>query len=240
MCAPDRQHSPLSIPCRSGLWRPTADLHAAAHVDDAGHFQALSSTLLIWRALQLLLAGQTADPSYWLDPVRQHSRWNGAETSELLIWDDQGFGDTLQNLSWLPQVASQVQRLHLWLRPELIPLVRQRFSLPSNCALEPMNPQREPWAQGIPQVGTYYLPIVMQAWNKSTRDSGRSYLRGRIRKQGRHRRVSAWSGAQGATRPAAGTQRPGARCTSAGFLPVGPAVAEASSSQFGELAIRGA
>ena len=55
--------------------------------------------------LQLLLAGQTANPSYWLDPVRQHSRWDGAETTELLVWDDQGFGDTLQNLSWIPQLA---------------------------------------------------------------------------------------------------------------------------------------
>ena len=132
--------------------------------------------------LQLLLAGQTADPRYWLDPVRQHSRWDGADTSDLLIWDDQGFGDTLQNLSWLPQVSRQVQRLRLWLRPALIPLVKQRFCLPSNCALEPMSPHREPWAQGIPQVGTYYLPIVMRAWTESGRDGGRSYLRGRIRK----------------------------------------------------------
>ena len=101
----------------------------------------------------------------------------------MLVWDDQGFGDTLQNLAWLPQLAEQVQRLRLWLRPALIPLVRQRFSLPSNCALEPMGPQRQPWAEGIPHVGTYYLPIVMQAWTKSARDGGRSYLRGRIRQQ---------------------------------------------------------
>ena len=39
-CAPDRTHSPL-ITCRSGLWRPSADQHAATHVDDAGYFQAL-------------------------------------------------------------------------------------------------------------------------------------------------------------------------------------------------------
>ena len=181
-CAPDREHSPL----------PSLVGAVCGDLQQTSTLQLMLMTQGIFRlclqpadleALQLLLAGQTADPSYWLDPVRQHSRWNGGETSELLVWDDQGFGDTLQNLSWLPQVASQVKRLHLWLRPELIPLVRQRFSLPSNCALEPMNPQREPWAQGIPQVGTYYLPIVMQAWNKSGRAGGRPYLRGRIRKQ---------------------------------------------------------
>lgn len=126
--------------------------------------------------LQLLLAGQTADPIYWLEPVRQHSRWDGSQTSELLVWDDQGFGDTLQNLAWLPQIASRVQRLRLWLRPALIPLVRQRFSLPSNCAIEPMGPQLKPWAEGIPQVGTYYLPIVMQAWTTFARDGGRPFM----------------------------------------------------------------
>ena len=126
--------------------------------------------------LQLLLAGQTADPLYWLEPVRQHSRWDGAQTSELLVWDDQGFGDTLQNLAWLPKIATRVQRLRLWLRPALIPLVRQRLSLPSNCAIEPMGPQLKPWAEGIPQVGTYYLPIVMQDWTKCARDGGRPFM----------------------------------------------------------------
>ncbi|MCB4406945.1 tetratricopeptide repeat-containing glycosyltransferase family protein [Synechococcus sp. MU1642] len=133
--------------------------------------------------LKLLLAGQTADPTYWLEPVRQHSRWDGADTSELLVWDDQGFGDTLQNLAWLPNLASRVQRLHLWLRPSLIPLVRHRFFLPSNCELEPMGPQSKPWAMGIPQVGTYYLPIVMKAWTKSARDGGRPFMHRWTRKE---------------------------------------------------------
>ena len=181
-CAPDRRHCPL--PSLVGV--------VCGDLQQTCMLQLMLMTQGIFRlclhpsdleGLQLLLAGQTADPSYWLDPVRQHSRWDGAETSELLVWDDQGFGDTLQNLSWLPHLVSQVPRLRLWLRPALIPLVKKRFSLPSNCALEPMAPQRQPWAEGIPHVGTYYLPIVMQAWNKSTRDAGRSYLRGRISKQ---------------------------------------------------------
>ena len=115
-CAPDRQHSPL--PSLVGV--VCGDLHQTSTL------QLMLMTQGIFRlclqpadleALQLLLAGQTADPSYWLDPVRQHSRWDGSETSELLVWDDQGFGDTLQNLSWLPQLAGRVQRLRLWLRP---------------------------------------------------------------------------------------------------------------------------
>ena len=144
--------------------------------------------------LKMLLAGQTADPIYWLDPSRHHSRWDGSETSDLLVWDDQGFGDTLQNLAWLPQLASRVQHLHLWLRPALIPLVKQRFSLPSNCEVEPMDSLSKPWAEGIPHVGTYYLPIVMQAWTNAARDGGRPFLQGRIRQRSESPRIGlVWS-----------------------------------------------
>ena len=173
--APDLESSPL----RSLIGLACGDLQQTCML------QVMLMTQGIFRlclhpadkdGLKLLLAGQTADPSYWLEPVRQHSRWDGSETSELLVWDDQGFGDTLQNLAWLPQLATRVQRLCLWLRPALIPLVRQRFILPSNCKLEPMGPYSKPWAVGTPQVGTYYLPIVMQAWSKSARDGGRPFM----------------------------------------------------------------
>ena len=127
--------------------------------------------------LQLLLAGQAANPTYWLNPGFQHSRWDGSQANELLVWDDQGFGDTLQNLAWLHPIASQVQRLRLWLRPALIPLVKARFGLPSNCEVEPMQPERAPWAEGVPQVGSYYLPIAMSAWPTHDRARGQPYLR---------------------------------------------------------------
>ena len=126
--------------------------------------------------LQLLLAGQMADPMYWLDPARRISSWDGSKTNDLLVWDDQGFGDTLQNLSWLHHIAPRVERLRLWLRPALIPLVKQRFTLPCNCSIEPMAPERSPWSQGMSQVGSYYLPIVMRAWTKRARANGKPYL----------------------------------------------------------------
>ena len=181
-CAPDREHYPLPslVGVRCGDLQQTCMLQLMLMTQGIFRLCHQPSDL---EGLQLLLAGQTADTSYWLDSVRQHSRWDGAETSELLVWDDQGFGDTLQNIGWVPELASRVKHLRLWLRPALVPLVSQRLTLPSNCVLEPMDPEKEPWAEGISQVGTYYLPIVMQAWNKSDRDGGRSYLRGRIRKQ---------------------------------------------------------
>ncbi len=193
-CASDLEHSPLT----SLVGVACGDLQQTCML------QLMLMTLGIFRlclqpgdleALQLLLAGQTADPIYWLEPLRRNSRWDGAETSELLVWDDQGFGDTLQNLAWLPHIAARVQRLRLWLRPALIPLVRQRFSLPSKCELEPMGPQRKPWAEGIPQVGTYYLPIVMQAWTESARDGGQPFMQGRTcRERKRSARIGlVWS-----------------------------------------------
>lgn len=117
------------------------------------------------QGLKLLLAGQAADPAFWLNPARANTCWDGSDTSEVLVWDDQGFGDTLQNLSWITELASRVECLRLWLRPSLLSLIKDRFPLPTNCVLEAMGPNSEPWALGLPQVGTYYLPIVMQSWS---------------------------------------------------------------------------
>ena len=78
-CAPDREHSPL--PSLVGV--------VCGDLQQTCMLQLMLMTQGIFRlclqpadleGLQLLLAGQTADPSYWLDPVRQHSRWDGAET----------------------------------------------------------------------------------------------------------------------------------------------------------------
>ena len=75
ICAPDLEHQTLPS-LVGGLWRSPAGLHAAAHVDDAWHFRALSSTVDL-EAFNCSGRQAPADPGYWLDPVRQHSRWNG-------------------------------------------------------------------------------------------------------------------------------------------------------------------
>ena len=124
--APDRESSPL--PSLIGL--------VCGDLQQTCMLQVMLMTQGIFRlclhpadkeGLKLLLAGQTADPLYWLEPVRQHSRWDGAETSELLVWDDQGFGDTLQNLAWLPNSLPGFNVCVSGFVPSLIPLVRQRF-----------------------------------------------------------------------------------------------------------------
>jgi hypothetical protein len=76
---------------------------------------------------------------------------------ELLVWDEQGFGDAIQCLRWLPAVAHRAERLTLWLRPELLPLVQQRLPLPPHTVLQAWPPGAEPWQQGIP-----HLPLMSQ------------------------------------------------------------------------------
>ena len=57
--------------------------------------------------LRLLLAGTSFDESTGRIRARQ-TRWDGSFCDQLIIWDDQGFGDTLQNLGWLAEAAGRV------------------------------------------------------------------------------------------------------------------------------------
>ena len=114
--------------------------------------------------LRLLLAGTTFDKDYWRDPRSRHTQWDGSFCDQLIIWDDQGFGDTLQNLGWIAEAARRVGRLRLWLRPALLPLVRSCLTLPANCQLEVLDPQASPWGHGAFQIGFFYLPFVLQQW----------------------------------------------------------------------------
>jgi len=111
---------------------------------------------------QLLLAALAADAEYWLEPQRGGTLWRGQPVSDLILWDDQGFGDSIQNLSWLPQAAALAKRLRLWLRPPLLALVRERMPLPANVSLEAMG-AAQPWHAGPQQLGLFYLPLVLKA-----------------------------------------------------------------------------
>lgn len=124
----------------------------------------------------LLMAGTSNDLSFWQDPRRAQSRWQGQACDELIVWDDQGFGDTLQNLGWIQEAARRVKRLRVWLRPSLLPLVRARLHLPVNCHLEAMEPQACPWAAGVAQIGFFFLPVVLDHWLRPSDPPRGAYL----------------------------------------------------------------
>ena len=116
------------------------------------------------QAQLLLLAGAYSRDLCWRDLACRELLWRGRLVDELIVWDDQGFGDALQNLCWVRQLASSLGRIRLWLRPALHRLVRNRLDLPPNVILEVMDPSRIPWAEGCHHVGIWFLPIYMNGW----------------------------------------------------------------------------
>jgi hypothetical protein len=110
----------------------------------------------------LLLASLGSDPVAWMTstpPWRQ--LWDGQWTTELCIWDEQGFGDSLQNLRWLPAVAKQTSRLTVLMRPSLLPVLKHRMDLPQHCCLAPLTGQTRPWERPGQHLPITALTAVM-------------------------------------------------------------------------------
>ena len=114
--------------------------------------------------LQLLLAGTATHHASGMDARRSATRWQGEHVDQLILWDDQGYGDSIQNLGWIAEAAARTRTLRLWLRPSLLQLVQQRCRLPAHVILEPMTADAEPWGQSTPQLGLFFLPMVLQRW----------------------------------------------------------------------------
>jgi tetratricopeptide (TPR) repeat protein len=127
--------------------------------------------------LQLLLGGTANHPHYWLDPRRRSTRWQGQPVDQLILWDDQGYGDSIQNLGWIAEVSSRTKRLRLWLRPALEKLVQQRCRLPAHVTIELMTDQAQPWAEATPQLGLFFLPMVLGRWPRQSDPPRPPFLR---------------------------------------------------------------
>ena len=164
--------------------------------------------------LSLLLAGTTLDQEYWQDPLPRQTCWDGNFCDQLIVWDDQGFGDTLQNLGWIAEAARRVGSLRIWLRPALLPLVRACLPLPANCQLEALDLQSSPWRQGAYQTASFTFPSFLSDGLRKLRLVLHisNYLQRPILNQcrtDRERGALALSGALGATRPPSRSVMPG-------------------------------
>ena len=52
--------------------------------------------------------------------------WLGwPQVKSVLVWDEQGFGDSLQALRWLPEALQQIERITLSVRPPMVGLLRE-------------------------------------------------------------------------------------------------------------------
>ena len=140
---------------------------------------------------KLLIAHYTTDQAK-LAHTPNYLPWAGERCQRLTLWDDQGYGDTLQNLGWVLEAAERAQQLELWLRPSLLPLVRSRFRLPAHCSLKVMTADARPWAQGGSHLGLYHLPMVLGAWSVAQKLglAKSDHLRGWMRQTSRPRSLS--------------------------------------------------
>ena len=115
-----------------------------------------------WRLMEARLA---CEPSYWQPggPVPPWpGLWRGERVSHLHLWDEQGFGDAIQCLRWVPLAAQRCDRLTLMLRPGLLPLVQRRLALPAWVELEPLPEERPPWQRGKPHLPLMSLPLALK------------------------------------------------------------------------------
>ena len=126
--------------------------------------------------LRLILAGMSGAQDFGQDPRRLQSCWDGSFCDHLILWDDQGFGDTLQNISWIAEAARRVSSLRIFLRPALMPLVKACLPLKANCKLEVLDTQVLPWEQGVSQVPMFFLPIVLNKWLPISTPPRKPYL----------------------------------------------------------------
>jgi tetratricopeptide (TPR) repeat protein len=147
------------------LWQPLDDPQASAQRQR--ELQNLATMELAldpfgqqgWCLLQARLAAQ---PGHWArQPSPWQGLWGGEYAGELLLWDEQGFGDAIQCLRWLPAAARRVERLECWLRPQLLPLVQQRLPLPAHVELRAWPSGAEPWRQGKPHLPLMNLPLTL-------------------------------------------------------------------------------
>ncbi len=147
------------------LWQPLHNAQASAQRQR--QLQNLATMELAldpfnprgWRLLQARLAAQ---PEHWgLEPTPWQGLWAGESVPELVLWDEQGFGDAIQCLRWLPAAARRVERLECWLRPQLLPLVQQRLPLPAHVELRAWPSGAEPWQPRKPHLPLMNLPLAL-------------------------------------------------------------------------------
>ena len=118
---------------------------------------------------QLLEARLGVLPGAWnsgsKSPTPVQNLWRGETVDTLLVWDEQGYGDAMQCLRWLPLLLPRCQRLRLLLRPSLISLVRHLLAKQGNYQhvdLEPLKREYpKPWERQKPHCPLMSVPVAL-------------------------------------------------------------------------------
>lgn len=170
------------------IGRPLETLFGVAcgSIQDSINLQTQLFNLAVFRlcvqpddagALKLLLTSLARESLFWRDPCFAARLWRGEPTTALAVWDDQGYGDALQNLSFLNRLASRVPRLELWLRPSLHSLVQRRAGLPANVSLKTMTSKACPWQSASHHLPLFFLPFILDCWPTASQPVHQPWLR---------------------------------------------------------------
>ena len=90
--------------------------------------------------------------------------WLGwPRVDQLLVWDEQGFGDSLQALRWLPLVLKHVPRVDVLVRPPLVRLLQQGLSWLGPGVQVRARPQGDVFAvEGACSGSLLSLPVLLR------------------------------------------------------------------------------
>lgn len=114
------------------------------------------------RNWELLLSRLGILEQIWtMDELPWKRLWRGQICEDLLVWDEQGFGDALQCLRWVESSAARTKNLTLMLRPELINLVKQRLLLPRNCKIIALSRSGAPLTRHQKHCPLMGLPVAL-------------------------------------------------------------------------------
>ena len=119
---------------------------------------------------QLLEARLGTSPGAWCSgsgtqaPAALQQLWRGETVQNLLVWDEQGYGDAMQCLRWLPMLKAHCRRLTLLMRPSLISLVKDWLNQQdANQSVEVIRLEEgtKPWSRQIPHCPLMSLPVAL-------------------------------------------------------------------------------
>ncbi|MEB3235842.1 MAG: hypothetical protein VKM98_10490, partial [Cyanobacteriota bacterium] len=108
---------------------------------------------------------------------------------QLLLWDEQGFGDAIQALRWVSHAANRCQRLTLLLRPSLLLLAQQRLALPAHVAIQSLVDQPNPWLAHRPHLPLMSLPLALSELGRAPVTPAQPLFRCRRRRLGSPARI---------------------------------------------------
>lgn len=138
-----------------------------SHTDCAKEVCNIAYTMLqidplLWRNWKLSLARiETIDNNLRYSFMSYDNLWDGTYTDNLLVWDEQGFGDALQCMRWIKETCRRANKVTLLLRSSLISLIKARLYLPGNCILKDIDNVRQLTEQGISQCPLMGLPVAL-------------------------------------------------------------------------------